>query len=68
MKDVFKSIERNKKAVKGRTGHYQLTVTDVIEILHHTNAPVTSEIINSITAAYEYGFLKGQRYEHNKKH
>lgn len=66
MKDVMETIKDNRKKLDGLPAVYVLNVVDVWEIADHAGAALTDELMDAITAAYEYGFIKGRRYQKNR--
>jgi len=66
MKDVLETIKDNRKKLDELPSIYMLNATDVWEIADHAGMKLTGEIVDAITAAYEYGFIKGSRYEKNR--
>lgn len=66
MKDVMETIKDNRKKLDQLPAVYVLNVVDVWEIADHAGATLTGELTDAIIAAYEYGFIKGRRYQKNR--
>ena len=66
MKDVTETIKDNRKKLDQLPSIYMLNASDVWEIADHAGMKLTGEIVDAITAAYEYGFIKGRRYQKNR--
>ena len=66
MKSVLETVSKNKKKLSKIPRPYVMTVTDIMEILDHAGAPIDQNVIDAIMIAYDYGLIKGQRYEKNR--
>ena len=67
MKSVIETVVKNKEKLKKTPRPYVMTVTDIMEILDHAGAPVDQNVIDAIMITYDYGLIKGQRYEKNRQ-
>ena len=66
MKDVLETIKDNRKKLDELPSIYMLNASDVLEIADHAGTNLTGELTDAIIAAYEYGFIKGRRYQKNR--
>jgi len=66
MKDVTETIKDNRKKLDQLPSIYMLNASDVLEIADNAGMTLTGELMDAITAAYEYGFIKGRRYQKNR--
>ena len=66
MKDVTETIKDNRKKLDQLPSIYMLNASEVLEIADNAGTKLTGELMDAITAAYEYGFIKGRRYQKNR--
>ena len=66
MKSIMETVQKNSEMVKAMPSAYQIRVTDLMELLDDTENKVSEPVLEAVRIAYEYGMLKGRRYEQNK--
>ena len=67
MKDIYRTIETNRRRLDTMPSAYKLTATDAWEIADHAGVKLSEKTMDILNAAYEYGFIKGQRYTKNRQ-
>ena len=67
MKDILKTIETNRRKLESLPSAYQIAATDAWEIADSAGVKLSEDIMNAILTAYQYGFIKGQRYTKNRQ-
>ena len=66
MKSVTETVESNRSALAKMPRHYEIKVTDIMEIADQNEMKLSENIVNAIETAYRYGVIRGRRYEKNR--
>lgn len=66
MKSIIETVRDNSEMIKALPSAYQLRVSEMMELIEDTENKLSDPLYEAVRIAYEYGMLKGMRYEQNK--
>lgn len=66
MKSIIETVHDNSAMIQAMPSAYQLRVSEMMELIEDTENKLSDPLYEAVRIAYEYGMLKGMRYEQNK--